>query len=716
MPMSRPKLRRFGIETVLDERTGAARLADIPHVMRELFSKRTIEAQQAAREFAGRQGVDWDAITADQKIALLKAGAAETRQAKKETAEGLEEKSDFAVWREQAAAASYRHKSVLRPDQVTPAPAAEQRHETAYQAALPLLEAELSRRAVLDGQELREVAARALIVAGIERPGNDIDAVMTAFRERGVVQDGQQVALLWGKAASLRGKERWNVTTALHMDQERELIRLAKNASLDLSAALPAAQIERAVNTFLERNPAIDPAAEQWQAQRAMMMQLGTGGRLGVAIGVAGAGKSTALAPLVDAWKGDGREVFGITLAWRQAADLKSAGIDERASVAAFLKRLEAGRYRLDRNSVVVVDEVGLIGTRQILDLLWLQESTGMQLVMVGDPKQCQSIEAGPVIDLLRKAIGEEAVPDILTSIRQKTEREREITGLFRAGRAAEALEMKQQDGTAELVAGGRQATVQRVAQLWYQRIEANRGDPEFKLTVSVPTNADAREIGAAIRAARRRAGEIGDDAKILDATDRNGDTYRLALAVGDHVRLFDRVHDARVPGRKTVLANNGEVVEIRVLTDDGMIVRNDAGIEGLVAWRKIQARSDAPARLTYGYAMTVDTAQGSTATEHIHAMPGGSQTIHGFKAYTAASRHERTTWIIVDEASERRQLAGRSMIGQRPEIHEPDLWHNIGENLSRQPQKASALDLLQQMAETPQRQQRSVRQGAARV
>jgi hypothetical protein len=202
-----------------------------------------------------------------------------------------------------------------------------------------------------------------------------------------------------------------------------------------------------------------------------------------------------------------------------------------------------------------------------------------------------------------------------------------------------------------------------------------------------------------------------------LDATDRNGDTYRLALAVGDRVRLFDRVHDARVPGRKSVLANNGEVVEIRELTDNGMIVRNAAGAEGLVAWRRIQARPEAPVRLTYGYAMTVDTAQGSTATEHIHAMPGGSHAIHSFKAYTAASRHERTTWMVVDEAAERRHLASRSMIGQRPEIREPDVWRNIGENLSRQPQKASALDMLHRMAETPrQEQRRSIRQGAARA
>jgi ATP-dependent exoDNAse (exonuclease V) alpha subunit len=46
----------------------------------------------------------------------------------------------------------------------------------------------------------------------------------------------------------------------------------------------------------------------------------------------------------------------------------------------------------------VVVDEVGLLGTRQMLDLLRLQQRTGMQIVMVGDRKQCQSIEAGPVI------------------------------------------------------------------------------------------------------------------------------------------------------------------------------------------------------------------------------------------------------------------------------------------------------------------------------
>ncbi|MBV8893848.1 MAG: hypothetical protein JO266_18085, partial [Acidobacteria bacterium] len=94
-----------------------------------------------------------------------------------------------------------------------------------------------------------------------------------------------------------------------------------------------------------------------------------------------------------------------------------------------------------------------------------------------------------------------------------------------------------------------------------------------------------------------------------------------------------------------------------------------------------------------------VDVAQGSTATEHIHALLSGSQATHGLKAYVGASRHQSTNWIVVDEASERRQLIGRTMLGQQPDIAEHDVWQNIGENLSRQPVKASALASLQRQS-----------------
>lgn len=815
--------REIGIETVLDERTGAARFTAIPSDVRDLFSKRSAEANRAAREFAQRRGIDWDTATGEQKVALLKAGAAETRQAKEDAP------TDFAIWRKQAEQAGYHHQTIIAPPQPQPpttTPAAEKaeqqenselapqrqapsttpitldplakdlmraitgalgtrdpaeqierllegvdravfinagseepnsavaqglwrvarlalsadpehveriltestreairragvrldprynqpiqaekdlataddhRRLAAYRAARPMIEDEFKRRAVLDAQELREISARALITTGIsEKPGQDIEAVVGMFRDRGVRQDRCETRLMFGHGAPVRGKARKTVTTELHVAEEMELFRLAKTAAGDKSAALTLEQVDHAAAMFLARKPGIDPAGEQWQAQRRAMNELATGGRLGVAIGVAGAGKTTLLAPLADAWKAAGRQVYGIALAWRQAGDLRAAGI-EGAAVAAFLKRVETGLYRIDRNSVVVVDEVGQVGTKQMLDLLRLQERTGCAMVMIGDPKQCNSIEGGPGLELLRAALGKEAIPEILTTIRQRTEREREIAGLFRAGRAAEALEMKQADGTAELVAGGREATVKRVAQLWHERTTANADDPNFKLTVSAPTNADCREIGATIRDELRRAGKLGADVAVLDATDRTGEVYRLPLAIGDRVRLFDRVFHAAANGRRSVLASNGDVVEVLGVTTSGMLVRNEAGAEGVIAWRKIQTRVGEPVRLAPGYATTVDIAQGSTATEHIHALLSGSQAIHGLKAYVAASRHQSTNWIVIDEASERHQLVGRTMLGHRPDIGEHDVWQNIGENLSRQPIKPSALASLQQ-------------------
>ena len=291
----------------------------------------------------------------------------------------------------------------------------------------------------------------------------------------------------------MRVKERWNVTTALPCRPGRELIRLTKRQPR-MVAALPAALIERAGDAFV--TPFGDRSRRRAMAGAAHDDDAARHWRASASRSASPAPAKAPPCPLVNTWKEEGRSVFGITLAWRQAGDLGAAGIEERAAVAAFIKRVEGGQYALDRNSVIVVNEVGQLGTRQLLELLRVQERTGAQIVMIGDPKQCQSIEAGPVIDLLRNALGEDAIPQILTSIRQKTERDANGSACSAPG-LPQALEMKQRDGTAELVAGGRQATVQRVAQLWRERIDANRADPEFKLTncVRISTARDLRFI-----------------------------------------------------------------------------------------------------------------------------------------------------------------------------------------------------------------------------
>jgi hypothetical protein len=63
----------------------------------------------------------------------------------------------------------------------------------------------------------------------------------------------------------------------------------------------------------------------------------------------------------------------------------------------------------------------------------------------------------------------------------------------------------------------------------WRERIEANPGDPEYRLTISAPTNADVREIDAAIVADQRRSGEQGGyQSRQCDRSRRR--RWRLAL------------------------------------------------------------------------------------------------------------------------------------------------------------------------------------------
>jgi hypothetical protein len=249
---------------------------------------------------------------------------------------------------------------------------------------------------------------------------------------------------------------------------------------------------------------------------------------------------------------------------------------------------------------------------------------------------------------------------------------------------------MKQEDRTVELVAGGRDRTIQRVAALWRERVEANASDPEFKLTVSAPTNRDAWVIALSIRDPMRAMGRLGSDQITVTAADGSGEVRKLSLAPGDHVRVFQRLYS----GPNQTLASNGDTLEIRAVSRNGMTARNAQGTEGFIPWSKL-SENRGPIRLQHGYATTMDTAQGSTSHEHINALVDGSKAVHGFKNYVAETRHRITTWMVVNEAAERRQIVERRPMGLREQIVQADVWGNIAANLSRQPLKASALVFL---------------------
>jgi phage/plasmid primase-like uncharacterized protein len=683
-------LRRVGAVVELEERTGMARLAAIPETVCEAFSKRTRDGTKVARQEAAKRGLDWDAMSPDMQIDFLKGG---TKVARKSKADDL---SDFSAWREQADGLGWRHQGVGVPggspggSMVQPTRAA--RLEAGYVTALPFLEAEFSRHSVIAGADLRAAAARSLIAAGMT-PGEEggraeVDALTRMMRERGIRQDGGMTGLIWGREGE---RDEVRVTTELHVAQEREAVQLTKDAAADRRYALPLAKLDAAID-----HSGLNFSDAHGKAQRVAMERLGTGGAVGVAVGVAGSGKTTLLRPLVDAWKAQGDQVIGVAIAWRQAEPLKEAGIDNVSALTGFLYGARAGRIVLDAQTVVIVDELGQVGARQMLDLLRLRQAHGFRIVAVGDDKQCQGIEAGPVVNLMRRALGAEAVPEILTTRRQRTEREREIASLFRQGKAAEALVMKREDGTAEAVPGGYDEAVRRVAELWRERREANASETGFSITVSAPTNADARAVALALRDERRAMGELGSDILSIPATDQLGAGYDLTLAPGDRVRLFDRVNARFLDGGRGNIGNNGSVLEVRGVEPDGIVLRTASGRDGVVSWASLADRLTGRTRLAPGDVLTIDAAQGITSSEHINAMPAGSSGVQGFKGYTAESRHKDSAWLITSDGAERREVSIRRALGDARPIGTSDVWENVARNLARQPAKESALDFLE--------------------
>jgi hypothetical protein len=97
-----------------------------------------------------------------------------------------------------------------------------------------------------------------------------------------------------------------------------------------------------------------------------MIRRLGSSGRFAVAIAAAGAGKTAALKPIVAARKQMGLNTYGASVAWRQADELIDAGIDPKNVRALSVLMSDLPNMKLGRRDAVAVDELSLVGRRDL--------------------------------------------------------------------------------------------------------------------------------------------------------------------------------------------------------------------------------------------------------------------------------------------------------------------------------------------------------------
>ncbi|MDZ7923058.1 MAG: AAA family ATPase [Marinagarivorans sp.] len=326
-------------------------------------------------------------------------------------------------------------------------------------------------------------------------------------------------------------------------------------------------------------------------------------------LGYAGTGKSAMLGVARDVWESAGLNVRGAALAGIAAEGLENgSGIASR-TIAALEHGWAHGRDLLTARDVLVIDEAGMVGTRQMERVLSHAADVGAKVVLVGDPQQLQSIEAGAAF----RAIHERHGGVEITQVRRQHEGwQQDATRHLATGRTGEAIAAyadKNMVHQAETREDARRDLVER----WDRERQA---DPDASRIILTHTNAEVRDLNDAARAAMRNAGELGEERQVK--TER-GD--RL-FASGDRI-MFLR-------NERSLEVKNGTLGTIEKVSEGQMSVRTDDG-------RSVSFNIKAYRDLDHGYAATIHKAQGMTVDKaHLLATPGMDR--HG--AYVAMSRH----------------------------------------------------------------------------
>jgi conjugative relaxase-like TrwC/TraI family protein len=169
--------------------------------------------------------------------------------------------------------------------------------------------------------------------------------------------------------------------------REWEIVQTAKDGVGD---CLPLVANPRPANPQLDN--------EQRQALESLLRS--TNG-VSVFRGGAGTGKSFVLRELVEQLRQSGRGVVVLAPQRQQVVEMDKAGFPTPTTVANFLIKRE-----LADSAVIVVDEAGQIGGRQMLELVRLIHERHGRLVLSGDTRQHGAVEASDALLAIERHAG----------------------------------------------------------------------------------------------------------------------------------------------------------------------------------------------------------------------------------------------------------------------------------------------------------------------
>jgi Ti-type conjugative transfer relaxase TraA len=393
----------------------------------------------------------------------------------------------------------------------------------------------------------------------------------------------------------------------------RELIRLEArmvNRAIWLSQRSSHGVRDAALATVFARHKRLS------DEQKTAIEHLVGPARIATVIGRAGAGKTTMMKAAREAWEAAGYRVVGGALAGKAAEGLeKEAGIVSR-TLSSWELRWSQGLDQLDQldqlddKTIFVLDEAGMVSSRQMALFVEAATTAGAKLVLVGDPEQLQPIEAGAAFRAIADRIG---YAQLETIYRQHEQWMRDASLDLARGKIERAIEAYRANGKLR----GSELKADAVSSLI---ADWNRDfDPGKPSLILAHLRRDVRMLNAMARAKLVERGFVEDGHVFKTADgDRN-------FAPGDHIIFLK--NEGSLGVKNGMLARVVEASPGRIVAEIG---------DGLHR-RTVSVEQRFYNNVDHGYATTIHKSQGATV-DRVKVLASLSLDRH--LTYVAMTRH----------------------------------------------------------------------------